>query len=69
MLLGTGLDHASESSEQSEDCGGGLPVDVILHLFQKSGSIFIAMAGGCFQPLHACFQILRHSLSEAVDLA
>ena len=32
-VVGAGLDHASESSKQPEHCGGGLPVDVILHLF------------------------------------
>ena len=32
MMIGTGLYHAGQSPEQSEDCGGGLPVDVILHL-------------------------------------
>ena len=51
-VVGAGLDHTSQSPEQSEDSGGGLPVDVVLHLFQQRGSIFIAMAGGCFQPLY-----------------
>ena len=37
MLIGTGLDHASQSPEQSEDCGGGLRVDVVLHFFQQGG--------------------------------
>ena len=69
MLLGAGLDHASQSSEQSEYRRGGLLVDVVLHLLQQCGGIFIAMAGGCFQPLHAHFPILRYSLSKAIDLA
>lgn len=69
MPVGTGLDQASQSPEQAEHCGGGLLVDMILHLFQQSGSVFIAMACGCCQPLHAHFQILRHTLSEAVELA
>ena len=68
-VVGTVLDHASQSPEQSEYCGCGLMVDVILYLFQQNRGIFISMAGGCFQPLHAHFQILRYSLSEAVDLA
>ena len=55
ILISIGLDHASQSTEQSEDSGGGLLVDMILHLFQQSGSIFIAMAGGCSQSLHAHF--------------
>ena len=69
MPVGTGLDQASQSPEQAEHCGGGLPVDVILHLFQQSGSIFIAMACRCSQPVRADFQILRHALSETVDFA
>ena len=68
-IVGAGLDDASQSPEQSEDSGGGLIVDVVLHLFQQSGSIFIAIAGGCFQPLHAHFQILRHPLTKAIDFA
>ena len=69
MMIGAGLDHASQSLEQAEDSGGGLPVDVVLHFFQQSGSIFVSMAGGCSQPLHTHFQILRHALSEAIDFA
>ena len=69
MLFGAGLDHASQSPEQSEDSGGGLPVEVIFHLLQKLGGIFIAVAGRHSQPLHANFQILRHSLPEAIELA
>jgi len=68
-IVGDGLDHASQSPEQSEHCGCGLQVDMMLYLFKKLGGIFVTLAGGCFQPLHACFQILRYSLSEAVDLA
>ena len=67
-VIGAGLDHSSQSPEQSEDSGGGLPVNMMLYLFQQRGGIFVAMAGGCFQPLHAHFQILRYSLSEAIDL-
>jgi len=37
MLIGAVLDHASQSPEQSERCGCGLPVYVTLHLFQQSG--------------------------------
>ena len=68
-VVGADLDHASQPTEQSEYCGGGLLVDVVLHFFQQSGSIFVSVAGRCSQPLHAHFQILRNSLSEAVDLA
>ena len=68
-VVGAGLDHTSQSPEQSEDCGGGLPVDMMLYFFKKLGGIFVTMAGGCSQPLHAHFQILRHSLSEAIDFA
>ena len=69
MMIGAGLDHTSQSLEQAEDSGGGLPVDVVLHYFQQSGSIFVSMAGGCSQPLHTHFQILRHTLSETVYFA
>ena len=68
MLIGAVLDHASQTTEQSEDSGGGLLVNVILYLFQQRGSIFVAMTGRGFQPLHTYFQILRHALSEAVEL-
>ena len=68
-VVGAGLDHTSQSTEQPEDSGGGLPVDMMLYFFKKLGGIFVTMAGGCFQPLHAYFQALRYSLSETVDLA
>ena len=68
-VVRAGLEHACQSPEQSEDGGGGLPVDMLLYLFKKLGGIFVTMAGGCFQPFHAHFQILRHSLSEAIDFA
>ena len=68
MMIGAGLDHASQSLEQAEDSGGGLPVDVVLHFFQQSESIFVSMAGGYSQPIHTHFQILRYSLSKAVEL-
>ena len=42
MMICAVLDHTSQSPEQAEHCGGGLPVDMILHLFQQSGSIFTA---------------------------
>lgn len=45
MLVSAGLDHTSQSPEQSKYSRCGLPVDMILHLFQQHGSIFIAMAG------------------------
>ena len=32
-VVGTGLDHACQSPEQSEDGGGGLPVDMLLYCF------------------------------------
>ena len=67
-VVGAGLDHTSQSPEQTEDSGGGLPVDVVLHFFQQSESIFVSMAGGYSQPIHTHFQILRHALSEAVEL-
>lgn len=56
--VGAGLDHASQSPEQSEYRRGGLLVNVVLHLFQQRGGIFVAVGGRCFQPLHAHFQIL-----------
>ena len=43
-VVGTVLDHASQSPEQSEYCGCGLMVDVILYLFQQNRGIFISMA-------------------------
>ena len=69
MLIGTSLNHACQSPEQSEHRRGGLPVDMILHLFQQSGSMFIGMAGGCVLPLHAHFQVLRHAQSKTLDFA
>ena len=34
-VVGAGLDHASQSTEQSEHCGGGLLVDMMLYLFKE----------------------------------
>ena len=68
-VVSAGLEHTNQSTEQSEHCGCGLPVDVALYLFQQRGGIFIAMTGGCLQPRYAHFQILRHTLSEAIDFA
>ena len=67
-MIGAGLDHASQSLEQAEHSRCGLLGDMILHLFQKLGGIFVAMAGGYSQPIHTHFQILRYSLSKAVEL-
>ena len=44
-------------------------MDMMLYLFKKLGGIFGSVAGGCFQPLHPHFRILRNTLSETVDFA
>ena len=39
MPVGAGLNHFRQSPEQAEDSGGGLPVDMVLNLFQQSGGL------------------------------